>query len=329
MPTTTNSAPRKSLYDEAVETLHRELCDEKNRRRYLARKPIGASREDAEEALNETIVKLLREFNGYKDEKFKRFISNPASFIIRTFKNKAIDEGRDKDNKNSMPRSDYISSAGDDISPLSIFDDPVEHVLELERRKEQEVLDKCMRGIIECLAGRALTGKPKSTSITDKHLETETLFYRFGFQQNQIAEDLGVGGPEISKRLKHVRDTVRLTIYLAGALGQDGSIPVDESSYEACDRHLDAYEESLTKQDKARLLDAAPFLATKPDLGTRIIAEKYLAKIKNEDTDLNLSLLHDSETTYAKVVNNPFPRCVTVCQAHNPDGPNRPLEIAQ
>ena len=321
---TTTSTSDKSTYDKAVKILQKELCDEKNRLRYIARKPHYVSYTEAEDALNDVIVKLLLEFNEYDDEKFKDFISRPAAFITRAFRFKAIDNYKAPGRRRTVPQSDALSHRED--GPINLWDAEIPTSEELRAQKGRE---DCISGIVECLAERGRTGQPKTTSLNDKDLEAAALAYRLELKQREIAKRLGETESTTSKRLKDIRDTVRLTIYLAGALGRVGSLPLNESSYEACDRHLDSYESLLEKQDKTRLLGAAPSLFTRPGVGTRIIAEEYLAKTAKEAADLKLSLLHDSETTYAKAVDNPSPRCVTVCQAHNPDGPNRPLEIAQ
>lgn len=323
MPTTT-STPDKSLYDEAVEILQRELCDEKNRRRYLARTPRFVKREVAEDALNDTIVALLIAFKEYDDAKFEDFFSRPAAFITRQFNHLRIDDYRKHQRRKTEPQSDIISNR--EVGLKNVWDVRIPSSEDMEARSARE---DSISGVLECLAERENAGKPKTTSLTEKELEIYALRYRLGWKGWEIAEALGEHSGTTSKRLKAIRNKVWLVYYLAGALGRDGSLPLNESSYEACDRHLDAYEESLENQAKARLLGAAPSLFTRPGVGTRIIAEEYLAKTAKDAADLKLSHLHDSETTYAKAVDNPFPRCVTVCEAHNPDGPNRPLEIAQ
>lgn len=324
MPTTTNSSPDKSLYDEAVEILKRELGVEENRRRYLARTPRFVKREVAEDALNDTIVALLIAFKEYDDAKFEDFFSRPAAFITRQFNSLRIDDYRKHQRRKTEPQSGIIPTK--EVGLIKVWDVRNLSSEDMEARSAQE---DSISGVLACLAERENAGKPKTTSLSEKELEIYALKYHLGWKGQEIAEGLGEHPGTTSKRLKAIRNKVWLAYYLAGALGRDGSLPLNESSYDACDRHLDAYEESLEKQEKKRLLEAAPSLSTRPGMGTRIIADKYLAKTAKEAADLKLSHLHDSETTYAKAVDNPFPRCVTVCQAHNPDGSDRPLEIAQ
>lgn len=346
MQTITTASPDGTLHNEAVQILEKELGDERNRRRYLAQAPRGLTWTEAEDALNDTIVKLLVEFRKYDDAKLKKFISRPSTFITVAFVSKSRDAFRKAERKYSKPQSDFLPYGEDqshdredtfshgEVIYTNVwedgneFDDPAKVFDRSEDLKARQALEDCILGIINCLAERAQVGKTRPTSLNDKELEAAALAYRLEFKQREIAEMLGETEGTTSKRIKHIKNTVRLTIYLAGVLGRDGALPTSGTSYEACDHHLDAYEGLLDKQDRTRLIDASPSLATQPSVGTRIIAERYLTKYK-EDTDLQLDLLHASEATYASAVGNPEPRCVTACEAHNPSGSDRPLEIAQ
>lgn len=170
----------------------------------------------------------------------------------------------------------------------------------------------------------------------------------------RIAEWQGKSVSTISRHLKHSLLVFKLAVYLVAVLGQEAAARSREQAGTYCDV-FDTWfsREDRTDHIEALLLGSQGMVAHSPT-GSRVdldvllgqlyekdgkpravFSEKFKGRIpKNQPGAVNywalnpaqpedcrrlVNQVHTAESLYALDINNPHPRCITVCDDHNPE----------
>ena len=193
--------------------------------------------------------------------------------------------------------------------------------------------------LLHTLRNRAERATPRATCLTTLHVRCWQAVVAGHGAQAALARELKVDPSRISQIKSSATAKVRETLYIAGVLGQPGTLG-DADRIHAC---LDVYDvtsgsaRALTTEQRARLATAAHAVKVSPVEGQRAdpraAADRYLRrkdkKSLREKIDANVEqrqefesefaeLLHAAEIAQASAIGHPHPNCTLNCDPHNP-----------
>ncbi len=193
--------------------------------------------------------------------------------------------------------------------------------------------------LLQTLRNRAERATPRATCLTTLHVRCWQAVVAGHGAQASLARELKVDPSRISQIKSSATAKVRETLYIAGVLGQPGTLS-DADRIHAC---LDVYDvtsgpaRALTTEQRARLATAAHAVKVSPASGqradSRAAADRYLRrkdkKSLREKIDADVErrqefeaefadLLHAAEIAQSSAIGHPHPNCTLNCDPHNP-----------
>ena len=193
--------------------------------------------------------------------------------------------------------------------------------------------------LLRTLRNRADRATPRTTCLTTLHVRCWQAVVAGHGAQAALARELKVDPSRISQIKSSASAKVRETLYVAGVLGQPGTLG-DADRIHAC---LDVYDvtagpaRALTSEQRARLATAALAVKVSPANGqradSRAAADRYLRRKDKKalrekiaaDVDQRqefeaefADLLHAAEIAQSSAIGHPHPNCTLNCDPHNP-----------
>ena len=193
--------------------------------------------------------------------------------------------------------------------------------------------------LLHTLRNRAERAIPRATCLTTLHVRCWQAVVAGHGAQATLARELKVDPSRISQIKSSATAKVRETVYIAGVLGQPGTLG-DANRIHTC---LDVYDvitgpaRALTTEQRARLATAAHAVKVSPVEGQRAdpraAADRYLrrkdkktlrekinadARRRQEFEAEFADLLHAAEIAQASAIGHPHPNCTLNCEPHNP-----------
>ena len=225
------------------------------------------------------------------------------------------------------------------LRPLS---DQTEDLTERPASNEGSGDDEDRRNLalmLQALRNRAERATPRATCLTTLHVRCWQAVVAGHGAQATLARELKVDPSRISQIKSSATAKVRETLYIAGVLGQPGTLG-DADRIHAC---LDVYDvtagpaRALTTEQRARLATAAHAVKVSPAEGqradSRAAADRYLRRKDKKSLREEISadaqrrqkfetefadLLHAAEIAQSSAVSHPHPNCTLNCDSHNP-----------
>ena len=193
--------------------------------------------------------------------------------------------------------------------------------------------------LLHTLRNRAERATPRATCLTTLHVRCWQAVVAGHGAQATLARELKVDPSRISQIKSSATAKVRETVYIAGVLGEPGTLG-DANRIHTC---LDVYDvitgpaRVLTTEQRARLATAAHAVKVSPVEGQRAdpraAADRYLrrkdkkplrekinadARRRREFEAEFADLLHAAEIAQSSAIGHPHPNCTLNCDPHNP-----------